>query len=147
MKFFTPTRDSQEAYEAYERHVESIQDRLAPALLKLRYPWALHDASLKTLTIDVSGRKLSLFLEGNDSDGGLLPISLEYLGLSSFRSVSSSERGHGGHLGYGDLLYHEIDLTEGRDFEHRILFRNEIEFEIRFADLSLPPDFKPVTVW
>ena len=78
-------------------------------------------------------------LTGDDGHGRLRKFQLDYVGVTSFKSIAEHEKGLPGPQGYGDLGYEEIDVVDGL-FVHGILFSGGIEFEIRFKGFELSYD-------
>ena len=70
---------------------------------------------------------------GRDGEGRTRRLFLTYHGVVSFCSTDEPDDGLPGSLGYGDLGYDEIDLTDDGFLEYRMLFSSGIELQVVFA--------------
>ena len=121
----------------YQRHIATIRERLPKGLLALQESISIHDANLRLLEYDRQGNTLTLKLDSDDGAGGLRQFVMRYVDVTLFRTLSDPELGLPGPHGYGDLGYHEADITADDNFEHRLLFSTGIEFQIVFRDFEL----------
>jgi hypothetical protein len=144
MKYFTAewwlheVEDMEAPRQAYWRYIDTIRPFLTPALKSLLDDVSLHDAKLRSLSIDTANKKMTMVLDGYVdpwSPDGNRPrrFTLVYNGLQSFQVKHTASKA----LFNTDLGYHETERLEGGLFEHRILFSSETELVIQYSDLQM----------
>jgi hypothetical protein len=133
------------AAAAYRTHLDCIRPRLPRGLVELLESITLHDARLESVDVDTSRRSVRLHVQayGSDVDQGRVRKAwLSYTGVSRIQ-VTNPENGFRGHVGFGDVGYDEIDITEAGQAEHRILFASGIELALVFEALSVVDERGP----
>jgi hypothetical protein len=101
---------------------------------------SLHDATLRSLDVDVVARRLDMQLNGfkyvpPGVEGCRRSISLSYLRLRGVTTTDDPTRSLPGPDGFGDLGYDEFELMADGSFEHRMIFSSGIEIQIRFEEM------------
>jgi len=155
MKFFTIDwwsgeikDDHMDSLDRYRAHIEKILPKLTEDHCRLVNEVTLHDAFLRSLSVDYTDASIILNLDGTGYDESTKSyfrrhFELRYDGVQSVRSDADPDKGLPGPHGYGDLGYDEIDVLERGLFEHRMLFSTGItlfishrEFQLRFEDVK-----------
>ncbi|MEM7227522.1 MAG: hypothetical protein AAF432_01775 [Planctomycetota bacterium] len=122
---------------AYASHYAACASRLPPDVRRLHDDIALHDAIVKSLTVDPDANVLTTTLVVGDLQVGYSQLEIDYVDLSRFDQRSYfSEKGAPSSSGLDELAFHECDV-DGELFVHRFLFWSGIEWCIRCRDMRL----------
>ncbi len=147
MKYYTSTwwsetalEEGDDTNERYSAYINSVRPKLSAEILRLVETVSLHDARVESIALDSDAATLSLTLNGYDyrplSEGkrpGELHIAIRYEGVSAF-AVTGAQ---GGWFQNSDLGYHEIEVVDRNQIEHRMLFDTGDEVVIRFRKLAV----------
>ena len=118
----------------YRAYYESVRGRLPPDLVAAHDVEPLHDAKLHFVELDggVLRIQLTVYTEHESR-----PLGLAYSGVTSFRTLVEGSDSAGPPNVFGSLGYQEVDVVEGGQFEHRLLFASGIELHVRFSAFRL----------
>ncbi len=144
MKFFTRAWTEGELDDAtaeripelYREHLAAILDALPVAARRLATELNLHDALIRAVVLDRPAEKLVLALRCGDLGSGYFDIDLEYGNVEITPDFVSTLRELADHPD-AEVLYDEVDLSEGPAILHRLLFAPHGEIELRFRELAI----------
>jgi hypothetical protein len=129
--------ETEAVYPRYQQRLDAIRDRLPLAFRQLAEgipPIHLHDARLLDLHVDLQAARATLSFMEYGMDKG---FALIYDGLLDVRATGNPKMGLDGPYGFGDLGYDEKDALEDGSLEHRLLFSNGIELDLRFTGFAV----------
>jgi hypothetical protein len=126
--------------QTYAAHIESISDRLSPAVLALARPRQPHDsvddALVDRIVVDERTRRVSLRLLNGDLQAGYGKLSIEFVdadlvapSIDRLRTLLAATR--------TEFIRTEVELIGvGRGLEVRFLLWPDGELVIRCSDLT-----------
>jgi hypothetical protein len=138
--------------DRYHRYVESIRERLPehvhafasdPRFFDTTSHSSLHDAWLESFTVreaasgerhEIRRLEIEIILLGPFHD---LRTRLRYTGVTAYSAFAPAKPGHPRyeHTAHGDLITHEVRLSDSGGLIHELLFERDATILIECADI------------
>jgi hypothetical protein len=123
-----------DVYFAYRRYLTGISERLPAPVLALALS-DLHDARFLDIAHDPQARTLAVRLRIGFRRIGYADLHLRYSGV--LLDASGGEPAELLANPKTEVIYHEVDVTDGARFEHRLLLAPQGQLTIGFDAVEL----------